>query len=123
MRLPNAPYSSVQAVTDHNTIVAMRVTVFIYIVLIIETAFCGYNNERTQNWPRHFDGLKRFILRNRHKRAIFKLRERVVGGIAATENKFPWVVYFHAISKKRKNGSEEFGSVTNFCGGSLIHPR
>ena len=43
--------------------------------------------------------------------------DRVAGGIKAEEHQFPWVVYFHAIAK-RKNGI-----ITNFCGGSLVHPR
>ena len=64
-----------------------------------------------------------WVSKNRNKRSMADLSERVVGGIAAEENKFPWIVYFHAISKKRRNGSDEYGSVTNFCGGSLIHPR
>ena len=78
------------------------------------------NNELKflKDWPKELreDSMRR-------KRDMSHYRQRVVGGVIAEENKFPWVVYFHAISKKRKNGSEEFGSVTNFCGGSLVHPR
>eukprot|EP00794_Sanderia_malayensis_P000254 gene254-874_t len=85
-----------------------------------DTSFVNPTRSLKGGW---INGLKRWISRERSRRSIFKLRERVVGGVAAKENKFPWVVYFHAISKKRKNGSEDFGSITNFCGGSLIHPR
>lgn len=75
--------------------------------------------------PLEEKSVRDWVAKNRRsKRSITtKLSERVVGGIAAEENKFPWIVYFHAISKKKRNGSDEYGSVTNFCGGSLIHPR
>ena len=43
--------------------------------------------------------------------------ERIVGGKLAREQQFPWVVYFHAIAKSRN------GTTSNFCGGTLIHPR
>ena len=74
--------------------------------------------------PNKMQSIKDWLAKNRSKRNLQELiSERVVGGLAAEENKFPWIVYFHAISKKRRNGSDEYGSVTNFCGGSLIHPR
>ena len=73
--------------------------------------------------PNEMHSIKDRVSKNRFKRTVAELSQRVVGGIAAEENKFPWIVYFHAISKKRRNGSDEYGSVTNFCGGSLIHSR
>ena len=73
--------------------------------------------------PNKLHSIGEWLSKNRNRRGISEASERVVGGLAAEENKFPWIVYFHAISKKRRNGSDEYGSVTNFCGGSLIHPR
>ena len=73
--------------------------------------------------PGRLPSIGDWFTKSRNRRGIAELSERVVGGLAAEENKFPWIVYFHAISKKKRNGSDEYGSVTNFCGGSLIHPR
>ncbi len=94
-------------------------------ILYLFIFFASSSTEQNshQKWPSNPARFGEWISKLRSKREVLKNSQRVVGGIAAKENKFPWVVYFHAISKKRKNGSEDYGSVTNFCGGSLIHPR
>ena len=99
----------------------------IFVCQLLLTVDYGYGEMKPKflyGMQNKMHSIEDWLAKNRNKRNIKEfMSERVVGGLAAEENKFPWIVYFHAISKKRRNGSDDYGSVTNFCGGSLIHPR